>query len=363
MFRYNTLKGAKQNAKNYGYGGARYPWESSITGLENCAVWQYADNEIHISADISYAIDHYFRITGDSDFLYNYALDIVVETSRYFAERVDYNKAQNKYTLNGVMGPDEYQAFTNNNCYTNKMVKFNFASVRTILDSLKSANQSLYDKKIKQLKITDAELKLFAEIENSLPLPYDGSKDLFLQNDDFYNFADLDFNKIWKDRTKPFGHFISQEKNYRSKALKQADVLEMMKLFPEEFTEKQIKSAYDYYEPITTHDSSLSASTHGIIACRMGNSKKALSFLQKTLDIDYSVKTQGAKEGIHIANCGGLWQLVIFGLCGLKIENGELKVKPALSGDITQIDFKIIFKGKKYAATVNKNSGAIEEIN
>ena len=321
MFRYNTLEGAKRNARAYGYKGARYPWESSVTGDEECANWQYADHEVHVTADIIYAIIHYVKATSDVDFIRKYGIDIMVETARYWCTRVD-KFPDGSYQLLGVMGPDEYLPITSNNRYTNKMVKY----------SLEQTILWLQQFRPEHLHVTDEEIALFKDVAANLKLELESDEGIILQCDEFLNYADVDFDSIWTDRSKCFGTFISQEKNYRSKALKQADVLEMMMLFRDEFSNQELLANYDYYEPITTHDSSLSAAVHGIIAAWLGKMDEAKAFLDKVINIDMDDTKLGAEEGIHIANCGGLWQLVVFGFAGMKtaFESDQIEFDPHL---------------------------------
>lgn len=341
MFRYHTLEGAKRNAKSYGYKGARYPWESSVTGDEECANWQYADHEIHVTADIVYAIMHYVKATGDIEFVKDYCIDIMVETARYWCSRVD-KFSDGSYQLLGVMGPDEYLPMTNNNRYTNRMVKFALDTTIEWLENFKADGG--YKSIAARLDLKELEIDCFKDVAKNLKLGIvkgigDSSeklnlesKGVILQCDEFLDYADIDFDEVWKDRSKCFGTFISQERNYRSKALKQADVLEMMMLFRNEFTMEQIRANYDYYEPITTHDSSLSASVHGILAAWLGREAEAISFLNKVIDIDMDDNKHGAEEGIHIANCGGLWQLIVFGFAGMKtaFESDKIEFVPHL---------------------------------
>ncbi|ROR28229.1 kojibiose phosphorylase [Mobilisporobacter senegalensis] len=337
-FRYMTLSGAKENAKNYGYKGARYAWESSVTGIEECANWQYADHEIHVTADIIYAMEHYVKATKDVGFIEECGLEMMKETAEYWAERVD--EIDGQYQLLGVMGPDEYLPMTRNNAFTNRMVKF---SLEKTVQYLSETNQGQKD-----------QLKKWETIKERLRLPYKETDELIMQSDDFASYADVNFDEIWKDRSRYFGEFISQEKNYRSKALKQADVLEMMLLFPEEFTEKQLIANYDYYEPITTHDSSLSAAVHGILAARMGRVKEAERFLDKVIDIDMCPDKCGAEEGIHIANCGGLWQLIVYGFAGLKSAMWEdnIVLNPCLPREWQQVEIPIMWHGERKRVVV-----------
>lgn len=363
MYRYNTLKGAKKNAREYGYPGARYPWESSLTGEEQCPCWQYADHEIHITADIIYAMYHYVNATGDIEFISKFGIDIMVETARYWVERVDINN-NGYYELLSVMGPDEYLPTTRNNSFTNRMVKFSLAKTAEFLQRIKQEDIKGFSKIEKRLDIRPDEIEKFKKVGENLILPYDQNTDIIPQSEDFESYADIDFNVIWKDRTKPFGSFISQEKNYRSKALKQADVLELMLLYPEDFSREQIKKAYDYYEPITTHDSSLSASVHGILAAWMDRMEEAERFHKKVMEIDMSLEKKGAAEGIHIANCGGLWQLLVYGFAGLRsaMWSSEIELKPHLPESWERLEFNLAWQGKRYRITVTKEKHEVQEL-
>ncbi|OKP86183.1 glycoside hydrolase family 65 protein [Paenibacillus sp. P32E] len=363
LFRYNTLDGARRNAKNYGYKGARYAWESSLSGEEQCANWQYADHEIHITADIVYAIYHYVRATGDHEFLERYGIDILVETARYWCDRVDWNR-EGACELLGVMGPDEYLPFTRNNAFTNRMVKFSLEQTVACLDSLQGSMPDSYATAAERLDIRPGERELFRRTAEKLRLPYDSQSEVVPQSDDFASYADVDFASVWTDKSRPFGHFISQERNYRSKALKQADVLELMLLFPQEFTREQLKAAYAYYEPITTHDSSLSVAVHGIVASWLDQKEAAADFLQRVMAIDLSPEKKGAAEGIHIANCGGLWQLIVYGFAGLKsaMWSETLQLEPRLPEGWEELDFQIAWRGERYRTTLHPGAYEIHKL-
>ncbi len=353
-FRYNTLPGARRNARNYGYRGARYPWESSIDGTEQCPSRQYADNQIHVTADIVYGIWHYYCVSGDEEFLLTRGLEIMVETSRYWIERVDYD---DKGTANllGVMGPDEYLPFTRNNAYTNYLVRFTLRRTLETLEKLersKDSDTKAYNAIVEKLGIEPEEIRHFSEIADAIPVPVDSKRDLLLQCEDFESYANIDFDTIWLDRSRPFGQFISQEKNYRSKSLKQADVLQLMSLFPGEFSPKQIEVAYDYYEPITTHDSSLSASTHSVIASWLGRTDEAYRFFR------------GAAEGIHIANCGGLWIALVRGFLGLTNPMYAVvpDINPMLPPHWDRVELKVVWGGEVYRIEATQSSKKVERI-
>jgi kojibiose phosphorylase len=360
MFRFNSLKGAKENARKYGYKGARFAWESSVGGEENCCLWQYSDNEIHITADIIYALCNYYEVTGDYKFMLDYGIDIMIETSRYWAQRVDKN-LKGGYDLINVMGPDEYKAFSRNNAFTNKMVSYSLEKTVEFLCTIKSHE---YESIVKRVGISIQEMELFKTVAEKLVIPWDREKNLILQSEDFYGYADIDKNTLWNDRRKAFGHYISQERLYRSKALKQADALALIHLFPNYFTKEQMKIAYEYYEPITTHDSSLSAVVHALIAVWLRKEDEVRKFLKKALEIDTNpYEKGGAEEGIHIANCGGIWQLMVFGFGGLQIAGGqeEIRLQPFLLENWKKLEFSVQRLEKNYKVTISKDGYTITE--
>lgn len=353
-FRYETLDGARRNAANYGYAGARYPWESSVDGEEECANWQYADHEIHVTADVVYAIMHYVKATGDLEFLKAYGAEIMIETARYWIQRVDWDREGNSHLL-GVMGPDEYLPMTQDNTYTNNMVIYSLEETLRTLDWLAKEENDCYEELVKKVSLKEEELVDFANVAKTLVKGYDESSEFILQSQDFMSYADIDFERVWTDRSKYFGQVISQEKNYRSKALKQADLLELMMLFRDAFSKHQLEINYDYYEPITTHDSSLSAAVHGILCSWMGRDEEAVEFLQRVISIDMTPEKKGAEAGIHIANCGGIWQMLVYGFAGLKsaMSSVELVLEPHLPKEIESLEFPLTWHGAQYHVFVD----------
>lgn len=352
-FRYHSLEGAKRNAASYGYKGARYAWESSVAGDEECMNWQYCDHEVHVTADIIYAIMHYVKATGDEEFMKACGAEIMVETARYWVSRVD-RDSEGRYVLLGVMGPDEYLAMTRNNAYTNYMVKYALKSTLDTLRDLKESDPLAYNALENKTSLTDEDINQFEDVCNNIKIAFDKDTDIILECDEFMDYADVNFDEVWLDRNRCFGEFISQERNYRTKALKQADVLEMMMLFPKDFSDKQLKSNYEFYEPITTHDSSLSAFVHGLLAGRLDRAQDVEAFTRKVIDTDFDDQKRGAEEGIHIANCGGIWQLVVLGFAGMQtaLWEDQVKFEPKLPKHIKSIRVPIIWKGKRQVYTV-----------
>lgn len=333
-FRVQSLPGARANAQRYGYPGARYAWESDAGGLECCPNWQYADHEVHVTADVAYGLAH-FAAAADGDYLRGPAGAVLVETARYWAQRVDWvagADAERRPALLGVMGPDEYKPFTRNNAFTNRLVAFALQQAAEV-GGLHGATQ--------------AELAAWRALAAALPIPRrtDG---LVLQCEEFESFAEPDFERLWTDRTRTFAACVSQERLYRSKCLKQADVLMLMALFPHEFSDDEVRQAWDYYLPYTTHDSSLSPGAHGIVACRLGLEERAWEFWQRNARIDLDVAHGGAAEGVHIAAAGLLWQMAVLGFAGLRtaLQAEMLTLHPRLPGAWKRLAFPLVWRGQ-----------------
>ncbi len=338
-FRVNTLESAKLNAREYGYPGARYAWESDKSGLESCHVWQYRDHEIHVTADIAYAFAHIAAATGDSEYVSDDVARVVVEGARYWSARIDHIPSRRTPALLGVMGPDEYSPISHNNAYTNKVVKFALELAAQV-GSRGGASE--------------AEIASFRKLACDLPIlrRADG---LVMQNEAFETLAEPAF-ELWKDRSRAYAAQVSQERLYRSKNLKQADVLMMMFLFGDEFSDQEIRQAWDYYLPYTTHDSSLSAAIHSILACRLAMRKESWDFWKKSSLIDVDFEHGGPAEGIHIAACGGNWMNVVFGFAGVKLANQSqtLTINPALPDKITKVSFPLMWRGTRVSVEVTR---------
>ena len=243
-YRYQTLDGARSKARRYGYPGAMYAWQSAVDGEENCVAWQYPDLQIHNTADVVYGIWHYFAATKDESIIAEFGAEIFWEAARFFASRADKRSGEEHYSILGVMGPDEYTHFSHNNAYTNRLAKFALEKAVWAAEFLQKNDPTRYDEVSALIDLRDEELEQFKLIGESLRIPVDESRGLVLQSEDFEKLAPVDLDEIWSDRTKPFGLHISQERKYRSQVLKQADVLMLMHVFPNEFTQDELRTAF-----------------------------------------------------------------------------------------------------------------------
>ena len=341
-FRVKTLEGARKNARRYGLRGARYPWESSVSGTEQCPNWQYADHELHVTADVIYGIWHYYKATGDQDFLWE-AAPVFYETTRYWVDRVEM-RADNSVHLNGVMGPDEYTCLSSDNAYTNAMVRFALEKTLQLQEEAPGIDDDLQKEAKKIIKKLPVKT-----LENGV----------IIQCREFERMEEPDFENTWTDRSQCYGSVVPQEKLYRTKALKQADALMLPFLFPEKYTAEAIKNNLDYYLKYTTHDSSLSYIVHAILMARVGLVDEAYELMQKALQIDLSDYHGGAAEGIHIANCGGIWQAVVLGFAGLIPAVEEVGEEPIFHPHLPKawrsLSFPLTYRGKKYQVEIKDN--------
>ena len=347
-YRIHSLSGARQNAATTNYFGARYAWEADIDGSETCPNWQYRDHEVHVTADVVYGLAHYAQVTQNETFLSEHAGEVILETARYWLDRVDWRTGEDTPSLLGVMGPDEYTPISNNNAYTNRMAAFNLRLASRLGERIGSPPD---------------EYQQFTRVADGLPILRSADRKLIIQCEEFEHLAEPDFDRFWVDRSRPAGSQMTQERLYRSKCLKQADVLMLMMLFPDEFSDQEVQAAWDYYLPYTTHDSSLSAGTHAIVACRLKNDQSAWEFWERSSLNDLDFENGGAAEGVHIAGAGINWQIAIFGFAGLSsaMNSEVLCLHPRLPKKWVRMSFPVVWKGQ--AATIEIATNRIEITN
>jgi kojibiose phosphorylase len=346
-FRRRTLDGARRNAARYGYPGARYAWESDHRGEECCPSWQYADHEVHVTADVVYGWEHY-AAAAEPAYLER-AAEAVVETARYWLARLDWRAGEDHPSLLGVMGPDEYTPLSSNSAYTNWLV----ARALELAARLGEAGGAGAE-----------ECAAFRRAAAGLPVPRDETGDLVLQCEEFPRLAEPDFAAQWPDRAGCYAEAVSQERLYRTKCLKQADVLLLMTLFPDAFSDAEVRAAWDYYLPYTTHDSSLSVGIHAIVALRLGLEEEAFELFQRGLYKDVDAAHGGAAEGIHIAGCGCNWLVVVFGFAGLTsaLQSRTLRLRPRLPAGWRRLVVPLTWRGTPVRITLAPAECRVENL-
>ncbi|MEW6071845.1 MAG: beta-phosphoglucomutase [Planctomycetota bacterium] len=342
-FRLRTLEGARENARASGFRGARYAWESSTTGREQCPAWPYNEEEVHVTADVVHGFAHYAR-AAEPGFLRGPAAEAIVETARFWADRVTVDAAGVPH-LDGVLGPDEYTPTTADNAYTNRLAAFALELAAAVGEAGGAS---------------EAERARFAAIARDLPIHRAAGGTLVLQCAGFDALADARLDEIWPDRSVPLARTVDLERLYPLRVLKQADVLMLMALFPGEFSDEEVRAAWDYYEPITTHDSSLSAGVHGLIAGRLGLADAAWSFWRRGRDVDLDPTHGGAAEGIHAANAGATWMAAVMGFAGLAnaMASEVLTLAPRLPAAWGRLAFPLVWRGTPVFVEITREGTA-----
>lgn len=357
-FRIASLPGARRNAARYGYPGARYAWESAPSGDDHCPNWQYADHEIHVTADVAYGLWHAHLVNPhDLQFLRD-TVEVLTETARYWTQRVA-PRGDHAYELLMVMGPDEYTPFSRNNAYTNRLVQLALSLARTSWDKLRQQDTPAAEALAAALRLKPTEPAEWLRIAAGLPVPYDAQRQLILQSEDFFDYEPLDFARVWPDRRQRIGAVVSQERLYRSQVLKQADVVQLLALFPHEYTPAQMRTAFETYEPLTSHDSSLSKSMHAIVAAWLGKADEAWRFWRESVGLD--LEPGEAAEGIHAACAGANWQVAVFGFAGVRttLQSEVLHVDPRLPAAWRALRFPLVWAGQPLRLTVAHDSVTI----
>jgi trehalose/maltose hydrolase-like predicted phosphorylase len=350
-YRLRSLPGARANAAASGYHGARYAWEADVDGTETCPNWQYRDHEIHISADVVYGLAHYARAVADERFLSGPAAAVILEVARYWLDRLDWRLGEDHPSLLGVMGPDEYTPISNNNAFTNRMATFALGLAARLGA---------------QIGALPEEVRQFAQAAAGLPVLRSADGGLVEQCEGFDRLAEPAFDRFWQDRSRPYAAQVAQEWLYRSKCLKQADVLMLMFLYANEFSDAELARAWEYYVPYTTHDSSLSAGVHAILACRLAKTDpsyrvRAWDFWQRSALNDLDVANGGAAEGVHIAGAGINWQMAVFGFAGVSsVMNAEnLTLHPCLPKKWKRLAFPLIWHGCPVTVEITPAGAAV----
>ncbi len=362
QYRYLTLPEAKNKAKQLWFQGAMFPWMSSYPGKEQADYWEYANIAIHIVSDVACGLMHYYHITGDEQFMMGSGLEILIETAKFQTSRVYFNPRINKYVMNVVKGPNEYDGVVNNNTYTNWGSRWNLMKA---IEMIQKA-QKEYPEKLKEIsQKTDfqiSELTQWQDIVDKMYINYDATADLFIEDDTFLDKKPGDLKKF-----RP-GKKISTEMGWTwdtiisHRVVKQADVLLLMTIHRNYFTLQQLKNAWNFYEPLTLHDSSLSYNTHAIVGAELGLKDKSYDYYQQTVRLDIDDLMENSFLGIHSANAGGSWQCVVNGFCGMKTTDTGLEFDSRLPDAWKQVQFKIIFQGVQFEITADQKGIHIEKI-
>lgn len=349
-YRHNQLAGAFHNAREQGLKGALYPMVT-FNGIENHNEWEITFEEIHRNGTIAYAIYNYTRYTGDETYLKTKGIDVLTAISRFWADRVHWSKRKGVYMIHGVTGPNEYENNVNNNWYTNMLAQW---TLKYTLESLKKVSSE----KLNELDVSAEEKHHWQEIIDKMYLPEDKQLGIFVQNDCFLDKDLKPVTSIPKDQL-PINQHWSWDKILRSPYIKQADVLQGIWYFIDRFPEDVKKRNFDFYEPLTVHESSLSASVHAILAADLHYEDKAVEMYERTARLDLDNYNNDTVDGLHITSMTGSWLAIVQGFAGMRVTNNKLSFKPFVPKKWTSYQFRINFRGRLIKVQVDKDGTQI----
>jgi len=343
LYRYRHLEMAKENAQKLGLDGALYPMVT-IDGRECHNEWEITFEEIHRNGAIAYAIYNYVNFTGDVEYLKDYGLEILVELSRFWASRVTYNKRKDCYMLLGVTGPNEYENNVNNNFHTNNIAAWTIEYTLRWLEKYRPKNMPDID-----------ELGKWRDISSKMYYPYVEELGIFEQNDLYMDKELLSADAIPKSE-RPINQHWSWDKVLRSCYIKQADVLQNLYFFPEKYSIEEQRRNFDFYEPMTVHESSLSASVYSVVANRIGYKEKAYELYMRTARLDLENANNDTHEGLHITSMGATWMAVIQGFAGVIVTDGSLVIDPHIPDNWIDLSFIMFFRGSQLNISIKNDS-------
>lgn len=343
-YRYHQLDGAKHNARQLGLPGALYPMVT-FTGVECHNEWEITFEEIHRNGAIAFAIYNYTNYTGDETYLKQQGIDVLVELSRFWAGRVHFSGRAQKYMLHGVTGPNEYENNVNNNWYTNYLCRW---TLRYTLRCL----QIISEEKAAKLQVSKEEQRKWQEICDKLYLPEDKDRGIFVQHDTFLD-KDLKTVEALAPEDRPLNQHWSWDRILRSCYIKQADVLQGIYLFRDQFSKEQITRNFNFYEPMTVHESSLSACIHAILASQIGRQEKAMELYLRTARLDLDNYNHDTEDGLHITSMSGSWLTIVQGFAGMQTAGGKLVFRPFCPTRWNGYRFTILYRGRRICVEVD----------
>lgn len=334
-YRHNQLPQAIHNAQQQGLKGALYPMVT-FTGVECHNEWEITFEEIHRNGAIAYAIYNYTNYTGDTEYLKNEGLEVLAEIARFWADRIHFSKRANKYMIHGVTGPNEYENNINNNWYTNTIAAWVLRYTRE--------NYLTYQKEA-AITISEEELAKWKDIAENMYFPVDEELGIFVQHD---TFLDKDLMPVSDIPTSdlPLNQHWSWDKILRSCFIKQADVLQGIYFFNDTFTKEEKQKNFDFYEPMTVHESSLSPSIHSILAAELGMESKAVEMYQRTARLDLDNYNNDTEDGLHITSMTGSWLSIVQGFAQMKTAHDQLRFAPFLPKTWKAYSFHINYRGR-----------------
>jgi maltose phosphorylase len=363
LYRYKHLEASIKNASKLGFknGAALYPMVT-MNGEECHNEWEITFEEIHRNGAIAFAISNYIRHTGDDDYLADYGLEVLIGISRFWSQRATWSENLKKFVILGVTGPNEYENNVSNNWHTNSMASWTLSyTLESLLKVKKVAPVKYKDLIIKTGFDFSGETSRWQKIIDNLHMPFDSWRQVFLQQDGFLDKELIHAEKIPIEE-RPINQHWSWDRILRSCFIKQADVLQSLYVFEDKYDTETIRRNFDFYEPMTVHESSLSACIHSILASRIGYIDKAYELYLRTARLDLDDYNNEVGDGLHITSMAGTWLAIVEGFGGMRIPDGKVHINPLIPRQWKSYSFHARFRGILFEVKVNHKEIIIKNL-
>jgi len=356
VYRYKHLQKAIENAEKLGFnkGAALYPMVT-INGEECHNEWEITFEEIHRNGAIAFAIFNYIRYTGDEAYLKEFGLEVLIGIARFWKQRVNWSGDKNMFVMLGVTGPNEYENNINNNYYTNKLAAWCLTYAMEAARIVKESDEQAYKSIVEKVNIQEEqEFKDWKNIAENMYFPYDDKAQVFLQQDGYMDKEQTLVSEL-AEQDKPLNQKWSWDRILRSCFIKQADVLQCMYFFEDEYDLETLRRNFLFYESRTVHESSLSPCVHSILASKLNDGAKAYEFYLRTARLDLDDYNNDTEDGLHITSMAGTWMSIVEGFAGMRVVDGKLKFSPFLPEQWKSFSFTINFRSANLKVTITDN--------
>ncbi|NMH86779.1 glycoside hydrolase family 65 protein [Flavivirga algicola] len=359
-YRYNHLEKAIENAGKLGFnnGAALFPMVT-MNGEECHNEWEITFEEIHRNGAISFAIYNYYRYTGDYSYIKEKGLEVLIAIARFWQQRATFSEDKNKYVILGVTGPNEYENNINNNWYTNYLAQWCINYTLENIDKIETEFSDDFTRIMNKVKLSKTELKAWKSVADNMYFPYSETHQVYLQQDGFLDKELITVEDLDK-LERPINQKWSWDKILRSPYIKQADVLQGFYFFEDEFSKEDLERHFDFYEPFTVHESSLSPCVHSIQAAKLDRMEQAYTFYLRTSRLDLDDYNHEVHEGLHITSMAGTWMSIVEGFGGMRIKGDKLSFTPKIPKQWESYSFKLNFRNHILKIDISQNQTNFE---
>jgi maltose phosphorylase len=359
-YRYNHLEKAIENAEKLGFnnGAALYPMVT-MNGEECHNEWEITFQEIHRNGAIAFAIFNYCRFTGDYGYIPEKGLEVLIAIARFWHQRATYSIEKEKYVILGVTGPNEYENNVNNNWYTNYIAQWCIDYAIENIGRIKAEYDSDYTRIMNKAKLSNSEIENWKEVSQNMFFPYSEAHKIYLQQDGFLDKELVTVVNLDKSQ-RPINQKWSWDRILRSPYIKQADVLQGFYFFEDQFTKEELERHFDFYEPFTVHESSLSPCVHSVQAAKLGRMEQAYTFYLRTSRLDLDDYNNEVDEGLHITSMAGTWMSIVEGFGGMRVKDNSLSFNPQIPKQWKAYSFKINFRNQILKVNICQNETNFE---